>query len=94
MSFHGLNTLEKVFKDRVAPLTVKTLIKYYGIDVEIYNIKNKILNNTFISSQSQNNKISSEVYQNNSLLQTDQYKYNSIDHNHDDYIQRSNRRWG
>ncbi len=85
----GLNKLDRIFRDKVAPKVVQSLMKYYGISVEVFKVKNKTvpLSNS-PKSQSTFNMISREVYQNSSLLQEDdnKYEYGIIDENPEDYL--------
>lgn len=85
-SEYGLTKLERIYQQKIAPATVKVLMKVYGVKVDIYRIKNKKSSRSLSSISQSSNKYSREVYQNSSLLANEIDQYSIIDSNETDYL--------
>lgn len=83
---YGLKKLERIYQKKIAPNTVRVLMSVFGVEANIFRVKNKRLKNTIASKAQLNNKYSREVYQNNSLLANNTDEYSIIDSNESDYL--------
>lgn len=82
----GLNKLERSFRYKIAPKIVYSLMKYYGINVDVYKVINKKIDSITPNSQVLGNKFSRDFYQNESLLQEGHHSRPVIDENAEDYL--------
>lgn len=88
---YGLKKLERIYQTKVVPGTIRTLMKVFGVEVDIYRVKNKKIKNTIVPAK-RLNKFSRDVYQNNGILalgvdETEEI----IDTNQNDYINNSDK---
>lgn len=85
MSEYGIEKIERIYKNKIAPKTIQILTKVYGVKTDIYRVKNKRIQNQVRTEVQSNNKFSNEIYQTSSLLASND-NLSIIDDNEKDYL--------
>lgn len=88
---YGLKKLERIYETKVVPGTVKTLMKVFGIEADIYRVKNKKIKKTLTPAKTLN-KFSKDVYQNAGVSSLEYSDIDDVlDFDNTDYINNSDK---